>query len=419
MHHKVKTLLSKPQLKQKSPEWFLARKTKITASEVASCLINNEINFSVYREQLSGFYLLNKDPSISSSQFLLDKAAFIKKYIKLDNKCSNPYKCRDQFIIDKCSDESAYKDTPTTLWGKQYEDIACRFYSLLTKEHINEFGLVNHYRNKWLAASPDGITDTGRMLEIKCPLKRTIVKSYVPFYYFVQTQIQMECCNLDVCDYLECKIEEITKAQFWNNEVSIKEGVLIKKEHDQYIYPPNDILTKNDFTIWLSKPENNFPESNLIYYSITDYQLLNIPRSKEWYNNIKDPLKNNWDKIQLFQSEKGKNAFKTFKKEYYDKLYSSSISHWNTSTLCESLLYFPEYEELSDDEECDSVSCNSMCIDESLVVDTCVDNSMCIDESLVVETCVDNSMCIDESLVVETCVDNSMCIDESLFVNEM
>lgn len=381
MHPKVKKLLLKPQLKQKSPEWFSARKVKITASEVASCLINNNQNCDNYIEQISMFFKesfyntsnidINGWTTNHSKNSSYEEALniFLKK-IKLDNKCSNPYKSLNQFIIDKCSPILEYKDTITTLWGKQYEDIACRFYSLLTKEHINEFGLVNHYRNKWLAASPDGITDNGIMLEIKCPLKRSIVDCYIPFYYYVQTQIQLECCNLDTCHYLECKIEEIEKDNFWNKEenLSIYDGILIKDLRlNSYIYPPNDILTKTEYRNWIESFEYNNPANfQIIYFNITKYQLLTIPRSTEWFNKIKISLKENWDTIQLFQNDE--KLLYAYKDKYYTNLYRENTLHWNNSELNESLIPTEEEQSflMSDVESNDSNSDIDMEITESV-----------------------------------------------------
>ena len=45
------------------------------------------------------------------------------------------------------------------------------------------------------------------MLEIKNIVNRTL--SGIPKYeYWIQMQLQMEVCNLDYCDFLECKFIE-------------------------------------------------------------------------------------------------------------------------------------------------------------------------------------------------------------------
>jgi hypothetical protein len=56
-------------------------------------------------------------------------------------------------------------------------------------------------------ASPDGITEDGIMLEIKCPYSRVPVAGEVPKAYRAQVQGQLEVCGLEECDFLECRFE--------------------------------------------------------------------------------------------------------------------------------------------------------------------------------------------------------------------
>ena len=79
---------------------------------------------------------------------------------------------------------------------------------------IIEFGLIPHPDFTIFGASPDGICSNdsldefvGRMLEIKCPPKRKFTKT-VPKHYWYQMQGQLECCNLEECDFLQVKICE-------------------------------------------------------------------------------------------------------------------------------------------------------------------------------------------------------------------
>ena len=46
-----------------------------------------------------------------------------------------------------------------------------------------------------------------KLLEIKCPLYRTITGE-IPLYYWIQMQIQMEVCNMPECDYFECNFRQ-------------------------------------------------------------------------------------------------------------------------------------------------------------------------------------------------------------------
>ena len=97
-----------------------------------------------------------------------------------------------------------------TVFDEKKEKKPLNGYQLYMKEkntHVLEFGFIQHSRLKWLGASPDGITNDGIMLEIKCPISR-IITGIPPDNYWIQVQGQLEVCDLEECDFLECKIIE-------------------------------------------------------------------------------------------------------------------------------------------------------------------------------------------------------------------
>jgi hypothetical protein len=63
------------------------------------------------------------------------------------------------------------------------------FYDQKTGRKTHEIGLVQHRDYPWLGASPDGITEDGLLVEIKCPLTRKI-EAKVPKHYLPQVQLQ-------------------------------------------------------------------------------------------------------------------------------------------------------------------------------------------------------------------------------------
>jgi putative phage-type endonuclease len=125
------------------------------------------------------------------------------------------FRTRDQLLIEKSSKEPPPRfGNAITEWGVMYEPVATTFYEKLNNLKILEFGLVPHPRFKIFGASPDGICSEkspgdyiGRMLEIKCPPKRKFTKE-VPEHYWMQMQGQLECCDLEECDFLQVKLEE-------------------------------------------------------------------------------------------------------------------------------------------------------------------------------------------------------------------
>ena len=232
---KVKALQKKPQPEQRTPEWFAARNTRITASEAASCLYKSKAICEAYVNEFN-----------------------IQNFKYKDTEPLNHYETREDYIIKKCAafyGENVFKDSIYTLWGKKYEEIANRLYCQLNNTTVIEFGLISHPRLRWLAASPDGITPDGIMLEIKCPKSRKIDETCVPLHYWIQTQIQMESCDLDFCDFFECEIEELeNEEQFRQQQIdpSYQSKVIIFQIKDsgpdpKFIYPPVEIYETQDY----------------------------------------------------------------------------------------------------------------------------------------------------------------------------
>jgi putative phage-type endonuclease len=183
-------LYNTPQPEQKSKEWFDYRKTRITAS-VTSAAISE-----------------------------------------------NPYESVENFILAKCDDNHPFRDTILTKHGVKYEQIATMLYEHVYNVIITEFGCLPSKKESFLGASPDGICSKltlngkfckllGKMLEIKCPLKRKFYNrgkirgQICPNYYWWQTQQQLYCCGLDSCDFWQCDIKEYKNRQeFINDDIT-------------------------------------------------------------------------------------------------------------------------------------------------------------------------------------------------------
>ncbi len=67
----------------------------------------------------------------------------------------------------------AFKGNTATKYGKENEDNIIQL--LKSRGHaVERRGLVIHPEHPWLAASPDGILDSTKLLEIKCPFKSSM-----------------------------------------------------------------------------------------------------------------------------------------------------------------------------------------------------------------------------------------------------
>ena len=264
-----------PMIIQRSDEWFNVRKNLITASDMAQAL--------------------NKGKFGSQKDFLIKK---------INNLIEN-------------NNTYVQSDNLALLWGVKYEEVANKIYMKRNKVEVFEFGLIKHPTISCFGASPDGISELGIMLEIKCPFKRKIDGS-IPEQYWMQIQGQLEVCDLEECDYLECKLRQ------YNNEADFlsdshtdyiltkdlnEKGIIIeykKNGERNYLYSDlnktiselvewkEDIITEFDYTI----------EYEIVYWRLDEYFCKRVYRDKEFFNKNIENLKYLWDKILYYSKNK-------------------------------------------------------------------------------------------------------------------
>lgn len=331
--NRVKILLKKPQPVQKSKEWFKARCSVITASEASSCIPKTKEICEPYEK------------------------LFNKKFKYDITKNLSSYDTKEDYIINKCRTfygENLFIDNIYTLHGKKYEEISCRLYRILFKTPVIEFGLLTHSRLNWLAASPDGITPNGIMLEIKNPNKMYKIPSLT---YYTQTQIQMESANLDLCDFLVCEVKELNSEQDFLDKIldeninqtvdySLLELVPTQKEFkgivlnkvdldnndvEKYIYPPDNLILPNDFINWANKIIDENLNFKIVknYYIINEWSIIRIKRDKEWFNLIKPYLKETIIFIRKLQEDK--ILFENYRKKIHHSKSKKHFDNFNNS----------------------------------------------------------------------------------------
>lgn len=227
------------------------------------------------------------------------------------------FKSRDELILEKAEDkEKPFVPNPITEWGVKYEEIATKFYESLNNVKIIEFGLIPHPNFTIFGASPDGICSNdsppeyiGRMLEIKCPPKRKFTKT-VPKHYWYQMQGQLECCDLEECDFLQVKLQEYDSFDDYSKDVYIdiysngnsktagktekglpKGCTLTYRKKDElkcsYLYPEL-FLSDSEYQTWISENKekiknlgHEFVEAKWWY--IERYECTLVKRDREWW----------------------------------------------------------------------------------------------------------------------------------------
>ena len=346
---RYKYLLNIPQPVQRSPEWFALRNNMITASSGA-CVLG-------------------------------------------ENKYEKP----DKVLLEKIGHGEKFGENKSVHHGKKYEKIATMIYEHIYNVKVGEFGLIPHQTNErydaitFIGASPDGICTNstldgkfsnmvGTMLEIKCPITREIKTKGIedgeicPHYYWIQVQLQLECCDLEYCDFWQCNIKEHEdfedinsvfldtytenqdeQIQFSNN---FKRGMILQflpKNHilnkyeklewfSKYIYPPHLNMSAKEYDKWINYMINNYQKhypdlindyyfDKVLYWKLENSHNYKIKRDSEWFNKNLPRFKEFWDKVVLYRNnEEEKENFLKNKKQKNTYTPYTNINTSNTNT---------------------------------------------------------------------------------------
>lgn len=309
----IRNLKKKPFYEQKTEAWYKQRQTRITASEAASCLYKVPISCDSYIKRFD-----------------------IKNFKYNPKESMNSYKSREDYIVSKAAEfygQGNFMGSAAMDHGNKFEAIAARLYCKLYNTDIHEFGMLEH-RNKFLGASPDGITNEGRLIEIKCPKVRKI-DGIPPIYYWVQVQIQLEVCNLEVCDFVEVALTEYTEPPLAEGYAKLETpgspsdalGLVLEVAEKKYIYPPRECNVLADYISWADLPENKDYKRH--YYSIDKYSIVPIQRDTQWFLDNKDQIKQTWQIIRDLQNDrtafdKYRESMNELKNKKYNELYNKT-----------------------------------------------------------------------------------------------
>jgi len=85
--------------------------------------------------------------------------------------------------------------------GKKWESYALSRYA--ENVECSSVGRGNMWLHRNVAASPDGITSDGVVVEVKCPYWREIKEGCMPIRDWWQVQAEMEATGLCEADYVE------------------------------------------------------------------------------------------------------------------------------------------------------------------------------------------------------------------------
>jgi putative phage-type endonuclease len=273
-------LLELPLIKQRTTEWYEARKTRLTASDLDEAI------------------------KPSNDRLAMKKAGILE-------------------------DTTNYNTLPPLKWGTMFEAMAIRSYSQERDDiTVHEFGLIKHPLLENFGASPDGINDLGIMIEIKCPYSRTIVDNSIPNKYYKQIQGQLAVCELEECDYVECDFqtyEDIPQYIQDNKDSTTRHGVIAEYKNRQtdeyeYIYSDN-YLTASAASENINNKIMAYTNNDLLFLKVTPWKLrnINVQRisfDKELWENTVPKITEFWNKVVEYKKSTPdvvKNCTKTRK----------------------------------------------------------------------------------------------------------
>jgi hypothetical protein len=315
---KIEYLNSIPQEEQRTPGWYAYRYNLITASSAWKVFKSEStINQLIYEKCKP----LNND---ISSIMCCDENNIAIGYTNDDTGVEkNMTSLSPSRVVDK-----SYVNTNSPLhWGQKYERLSIMIYELRNNTKIGEFGCIKHPKYDFLGASPDGINiDSssplyGRMLEIKNIVNREI--NGIPLEeYWIQTQLQMQVCDFDECDFLETLFKEYEDEEaFLNDSASdidtefhltssrtIK-GVIsyfMKDGKPYYQYAPIQ-LTRVEYEKWCEETIDknaNITWLKNIYWYLEKYSCVLVRKNDIWFESAIGKIDNVW-KIILNERNTG------------------------------------------------------------------------------------------------------------------
>jgi len=271
--NKIHLLKNLPQPAQRTPAWYEFRNNLISASSLSKVFgSDSQVNSIIYEK------CCPIDPnSVDFSRTNLESAAH---------------------------------------WGVKYEPVTVMIYEDLFHTSVGEFGCIRHQIYDFIGASPDGInvdpksTRYGRMLEIKNIYNRDIT-GIPKEEYWVQTQMQMEVCDLDYCDFMETRIKEYsTESDYTRGEHEYKGIVLHFIETNsksstvnqpRYKYMPLH-LDETEQHEWIRETRDLCKTSGLVlfhtlYWYLDEYSCVLIPRNRSWFKAALPKIQSVWDTI--------------------------------------------------------------------------------------------------------------------------
>lgn len=251
----------------------------------------------------------------------------------------------------------------------------------LSKKYTEQRDEYMKKRHEYMAIYGIPTKYVGRMLEIKCPRTRAIImdpdapevygprgetiydlykdvkKGICPAYYWVQVQLQLQCCELNECDFWQCTITEysdkndfiadtdnthpwlslqtkrekgaviqlIPRKQFNNKTMDYNKRIY---NFAEFIHQPRLDMTPCEIDHWISdtiqnisqthcdkdgNAENDLLFERVLYWKLDNSRNITIPRDDKWFADNLPKFKQAWNYVKYFRNNKDhSNLLKKF-----------------------------------------------------------------------------------------------------------
>jgi len=262
----IKSIKDKPQTEQHTYEWHAEKINLLTASEFG--------------------YAIGTAPAAR-------KNVYERKFIKaaaLASQQNTAFTPSVESTPVGISNENGLLQATT--WGHRFEPIARNMASILFFDGnpiADNLGRIIHKEHKKLAASPDGMIETGtkagHLVEIKCPITRLLVEDEIPYEYYCQMQIQMEVANCPAVEYVEMKFsqsQELPQQEGWVGVLAVieEDGVL------RYEYGPHTSDNRKLLETWQPELKAESILRERMYWFLEDKHWKTVHRNSFWWTEV-------------------------------------------------------------------------------------------------------------------------------------
>jgi putative phage-type endonuclease len=208
---------------------------------------------------------------------------------------------RKRFVTNKAGQGAPFLGSAATRHGVKYEDLARLLYEYEMGTTVREYGLLPHKTVSIVAASPDGISAQAIAVEIKAPVTKTL--SDIPPEYFAQMQGQMEVAELDLADFVVCRVEELDGSDFWPafeaayaaeygferfGAVGSTRGADMKFKHSQPGLSPDALKA------WIAELPIDMDVS---LHRVFDFRITRIERDDKFVADMIAKLRETWEMV--------------------------------------------------------------------------------------------------------------------------